>query len=287
MSETSMPVEGGDNEPGRQPRGHGTVVFGGMLVALGVALLLAQTHALPVGWRTTIWPVLLMLFGATRLLQVTRHGREGLFAIVAGAWWLAGLQGWLSLTRTWPVLIVGLGASVMLQAITAPPREMRLAHHFPKRHSGGAPWILLAILAGAVMTTERPDALSRLLTPDDDVSVVTVAGRGHRDVEGAGFKKGDLVAVMGRSVLDLTKATVEPGETVKVDVMTFWGSSTIRVPEGWTVDVNAVAAFGAIRDNRADLRDADPGDRASDSPQTGPRVVVDGLVMMGSLTITS
>ncbi len=289
MSETSMSAEiGGD--PGPDHRRRGPVAAGTLLVAIGVALLLVQTGALPAGWHASIWPILLMLFGAARLLQVTWHGREGLFFVVAGAWWLAGMQGWLSLPRTWPVLIVGLGASIMLQAATAPPRDPSTRHLY-RRHAGVAPWILLAILGGAMLSGDRHFSLGSVLTPNDGASIVAVAGHSERGVQGT-LKSGDVIAVMGRSVLDLTQATVEPGETITVDVVTLMGNSTIRVPEHWTVDVEAVAAFGRINDNREYLRDwATPTPDDPAAPQggskTGPRIVVDGLVMMGSLLITS
>jgi hypothetical protein len=180
------------------------MAFGALLVAIGVALLAAQVGALPAGWRTSIWPVLLIVFGAVRLLQVTRRGREGFFFVVAGAWWLAGIQGWLSLPRTWPVLIVGLGASFIVQAITTPRRIAGAPQYFAKRHSGAHPWVLLAILAGAAITADRPATMSWLASTDG-TNVVTVGGHASREVEGSAWKDGDVVTVMGRSYLDLTR----------------------------------------------------------------------------------
>ena len=287
MSETSTSADGAPEATPDQQR-RGPMVFGALLVAIGVALLAAQAGALPAGWRTSIWPILLMLFGGVRLLNVTRRGREGFFFVVAGAWWLAGLQGWLSLPRTWPVLIVAMGASVIVQALTAPPRVAGVPHQFGRRHSGAYSWVLLAILAGAVISADRHDAMA-WLTSTDGKGVITVGGNASREVEGNEWKNGDVVTVMGRSYLDLTGATIDQGETITVNVMTLMGNSTIRVPDTWTVEVKAAAAFGRVRDNREYLRDPEPGDWSATggAPNAGPRLVVDGLVMMGSLLITS
>lgn len=285
MTEPGMPVDAvSEPEPG--PRRRGPVAFGALLVGVGVALLLAQTGALPPEWRRSVWPVLLMSFGGVRLLQVTRHGREGLFFVVAGAWWLAGIYGWLSLPDTWPVLVVGLGASIVLQAMTTPPRDTALP--FGRRHSGAVPWILVAIIVGAVLSNGRNHPFTPVLARDDGASVVAVAGQAERDIVGRGPAKSDLVAVMGKSLLDLSQATVGPGETFRVEVLTVMGRSVIRVPDHWIVDVDAVATAGSIRDVREYLRPA-AGDTppAESEPQPAPRVVVDGLVMMGSLIITS
>jgi hypothetical protein len=71
-------------------------------------------------------------------------------------------------------------------------------------------------------------------------------------------------------------------------VLTLMGATTLRVPEDWTVDVKAGAAFGRVRDNREYLRDPRPDDWSAspDTAKPGPRLVVNGLVMMGSLLIT-
>jgi hypothetical protein len=292
MSETSTSDDSASSDsapegvPDQQRRG--PMVFGALLVAIGIALLAAQAGALPAGWRTSLWPILMMLYGAVRMLQVTRRGREGFFFVVAGAWWLAGLQGWLSLPRTWPVLIVGLGASVVVQAFTAPPRIAGVPHQFGRRRSGAHSWVLLAILAGAVISADRHDAMA-WLTSTDGKGVITVGGHSTREVEGTGWTEGDIVTVMGRSDLDLTRATVGQDETITVNVMTLMGNSTIRVPDSWTVEIKAAAAFGRVRDNREYLRDPEPDDwsAARSTSNGGPRLVVDGLVMMGSLLITS
>src|SRR5436190_3471473 len=88
------------------------VTLGALLVAAGAALLLERLGAMPLEWRDRIWPLLLIGYGLARLLQPRSQGRVGLFFVLSGSWWLAGVSGWLSLERTWPLLVVAIGVSM-------------------------------------------------------------------------------------------------------------------------------------------------------------------------------
>ena len=91
------------------------------------------------------------------------------------------------------------------------------------------------------------------------------------------FRGGEMTSVMGRSDLDLRQTTVAPGEEAVIEVFTLMGGSTIRVPEGWSVEMRAVSIVGGAKDRRSGARDV-PG---------APRIVVRGFIMMGGLNIRS
>lgn len=277
----------GNNEGSLFPHGAGRVAFGGLLVVLGIVLLLDRAGLLVGTWRTTTWPVLLMAYGAARLLIATRHGREGLFFVLAGAWWLAASQGWVSWVNTWPLLFVALGASVVLQALTTPRRGSPEDEALRGRHDGAASWVLVAILIGAWVTSDYPRWTNASLLPDGRPRLITVASRGHAASEGRPFGGAQLISVMGRGELDLTQAPGLTGPEVVVDVMTLMGSTTVRVPEGWIVDTRPVTVFGAVRKRREwDTPATDAAGAPSAAPDR-PRVVLRGAVIMGSLTIAS
>jgi hypothetical protein len=93
-----------------------------------------------------------------------------------------------------------------------------------------------------------------------------------------------MTALMGSCVLDLRHAQMSPGTEAIVDVFAMMGSVVIRVPDGWTIDTHAVPVMGSVRDDRWPARKigADTS-TAADSP----RLVLRGLVMMGSIFVKS
>lgn len=266
----------------------GPALVGALLVAIGVVMLAERTDALPVEWRTSVWPGLLMVLGAARLVQPTHRGREGLFLLLAGAWWYAGLAGWLSLVTTWPVLVIAMGASVVLQGLTA-PRDPRLANGvFRRRHSGAMSWVLMAILAGALLNNRSGHLVSNVVTGADGAfHVASVMGESEHHLEGPGIRNGDVWTVMGKSSLDLRAATVDPGAEVTIDGLTLMGTSIIRVPDDWSVELKTVAAVGRVRDDRSNAAFGRDRSGTSDPGRSGPapRLVVRGAVVMGSLIV--
>ena len=291
MDEQDIPAVSSERSIGR-------VVMGALLVAAGAALLIDRLGAMPPMWRTSIWPVLLIGYGLARLLQPRAQGREGLFFVLGGTWWLAGISGWISLERTWPLLIVALGVSIMFQSVTPSITVSIDSRRVRGRRHGGAPLLLLAILLGAAVTS----GVGRRTFADSasgagDLRVYSIVGGSNIHMRATTLTGGEVVSVMGGSAIDLREVTIPPGETVTLNVFTLMGGGTIRVPEEWIVDIQAVSVFGGTRDQRM-ARDrrpsgaaeagsgaAEPGSSAATGP--APRLIVRGTIIMGGLTIRS
>jgi hypothetical protein len=266
-------------------------MLGLLLVAAGAGLLLDRTGALPAPWRLVIWPVLLIAYGIARLSQPRVRGREGLFFVLAGAWWLAGVSGWISLALTWPLLIVALGTALVVQALTA-GRDLAAAgaRGFDRHGAGG--WILPVILVGAVLTSGFD---KQLLGHYDSVTApggfrsISIMGRRDTTVSAVPLTGGEVVTIMGRNSVDLRGTTIEPGTTITIDVFGLMGTGVITVPKGWRVDVRAASVMGRATDLRFDDWSADSASAAgSDSGQLAPpRLVVRGTVIMGRLVVKS
>lgn len=253
----------------------GTTLAGALLVVIGAGMLAERTGLLSLQWRAAIWPVLLMVFGAASLLRPNPDGRHGLFFIVAGAWWYAGLAGWISMLQTWPLLIVGLGISAVLQAVTASPGLPRGG--WPRhrhRESGLMPLVLVAILVGAILANR--DRLASFTTGSDGgVRIVSILGEARHQLTGETVPGGTVVTVMGRSTLDLSRAPVSPGAPLVLDGVTVMGRSVFYVPPGWAVDLNSLSVFGSVRDRRS-------------APASGPpQLQLRGAVVFGSIEIRS
>lgn len=280
MVDMNTPVDGHAVRRGHEWQ---PAMFGAVLVAIGASMLAERTGLLSLQWRSAIWPVLLMALGVANLLQPTRHGRQGFFLVSAGAWWFAGLSGWISMTRTWPLLIVALGASIVVESLTAPDRDEQTAHG-GRRHSGAVSVVLAAILAGAFISGDGRDWSS--LGDTGTFHVVSIMGRTDRRLTDVPTGQSDLLTVMGRSSVDLRQLTVPPGSRLTLDGLTIMGTTVIQVPDDWVVDVSSVSAFGRVRDDREGTpeRSGEPGEQPAAAP---PRLAVRGAVIMGALVITS
>jgi hypothetical protein len=258
--------------PGRS----GAALAGALLVVIGGGMIAERTGLLSLEWRSSIWPVLLMVFGAASLVRSNEEGRQGLFFVIAGAWWYAGLAGWISMLQTWPLLIVGLGASVVLQALTVPTRQPRRLWKHGTRESGLMPLVLVAILAGALFSGR--DRIGSYTSSDGGFRVVSVMSRTRHGLTGEQAASGTLVTVMGQNEIDLGHANVPAGGTFVIDGITVMGSSVLYVPTGWSVDPSNLSVFGRVRDQRT----------STDPPAAGaPRLQLRGAVVFGSIELRS
>ena len=183
-----------------------------------------------------------------------------------------GLMPASQLLRFWPIGLVLFGIAMVIQSfqrvdgISAAPRE-----HDGLGHA--LIWVIVSVVLwngfshGTALRTDSSE------TPN----VVAVMSRHQRVTNAAVFRSAEMTAIMGRADLDLRKTTVAPGEEAVIEVFTLMGGSTIRVPEGWHVDLRATPVMGGIRDRRASK-----GDTAGT-----PRIVVRGFVMWGGIDIRS
>jgi len=252
------------------------LVGGAVLMAIGAALLLDRTGIFVWTGRWSVWALLIIGYG---LVTVWWSRATGVFLIGFGAWLAAADAGWVPLRQSWPLLIVALGLGVMWQALAEPAQTPALTR------SGRARRAALVILAVnlAVFSGARTDAWRTVTerTGGSDVHVISILGGARRTIVGPAFTSGDVVTVMGGSEIDLRDATLAPGAEAKLDLLVLMGGSIIRVPDGWVVDVRAVPLLGGVADKRwSDTTGAAP--RAD-----APRLVIEGTVLMGGVTIKS
>ena len=151
-----------------------------------------------------------------------------------------------------------------------------------QRGSARTTWMVIAIvLLGAVMIGYLP---GRNASSGDHPRLAALMGSAQRTSDTQAFTGAEMTAMMGSCSLDLSHAQIAPGAEATIDIFAMMGSVTIRVPDGWTVDTRAIPVMGAVRDNRWPAPSA-----ASDAstPAQPPRLVLRGMVMMGSIFIKS
>ena len=176
------------------------------------------------------------------------------------------------LLRFWPIALVLFGAALVVQSFQRPA-----ATTAARTEDLGVGHVIAFVIFMVFVWNGFSIGTSTLTDTSDRVEIFSILGRHNRVVDATAFRGGEMTSVMGRSDLDLRKATVAPGQDVEIEVVTVMGVSTIRVPDGWTIDVRATAIMGDISDRRTGERDV----------EGSPRLVIRGFIMMGGVTIRS
>lgn len=107
---------------------------------------------------------------------------------------------------------------------------------------------------------------------DDAFSIVFVMSGGPFRSTAKGLRSGEVLAFMGGAELDLRRATIVDGATLRLRAV--MGGIDVIVPTGWRVEVATSAFMGGI-DNRTDP-DADPD---------GPLLLIEALAVMGGIAV--
>lgn len=223
-------------------------LLGFAVIALGVFLTLDNLGLLGLDTLFRHWPVLLIVFGISRLRYSPGFGT---ILIFAGAVLLARLYVYVDLGKLWPVLLLLLGAILVFRSFGGGGRRQRR----PRSEEVGS----------------------------DQIDLFVVLGARRRQVTSGDFRGGTLTAIAGGCDVDLREAGLAGGEA-KLEVLAFWGGINLRVPEDWNVSLQVTPIMGGADDSRSrKLRalETGPVERRSG----GPHLVVQGFVMMGGIEV--
>lgn len=218
------------------------VVFGLMIVIAGVLFTLDNLDLLDARDYLRYWPAGLVAIGLLKIYHARGAGHGwfgGLLFIGVGVWMLLNgiLYFTISVRDLLPLLLVALGGYMVWRGFGGQSR--------PTSADGQSSFSALAIMGG-------------------------VARRSSSQA----FIGADLTAVMGACEIDLSQASIAPGSEAVIDVFALWGGIEIKVPEDWTVVINAMPLMGGVEDKTR-------------APQSGPvkRLVLRGVVVMGGVAI--
>ena len=107
----------------RRRRAVRSAVWGVFLVALGTLLLVARfgPWQLPGFWE--LWPLLLFVLAAIRLIEGRVGGAVTMTGL--GSWFLAVESNWHGLTwgNSWPLALVAVGLGMVVRALTGEDRR--------------------------------------------------------------------------------------------------------------------------------------------------------------------
>ena len=155
-----------------------------------------------------------------------------------------------------------------------------------QKASARATWLVITVvLLGVVLVGYWPGRRGFASDSADHPRLAALMGSAQRTSEARMFTGAEMTAMMGSCTLDLTHAEMAPGAEATVDIFAMMGSVTIRVPDGWVVDTHAVPVMGGVRDDRWQVSSI--GSENASTAAQPPRLVLRGMVMMGSIFIKS
>ena len=179
----------------------------------------------------------------------------------------------VQLLRFWPAGLVLFGIALVIQSFQRADttQTTRSRQDFNLGH------VMLWVIFGLMFSQGFSRSVVVRTDSSETARVFAIMSR-HEQVSSAPvFRSAEMTTIMGRADLDLRKTTVPPDEEAVIEVFTVMGGSTVRVPDGWRVDVRATPIMGGVRDRRTGARDV-PG---------SPRIVIRGFIMWGGLDIRS
>ena len=218
----------GSDLSSRRRRCHGSMgraVFGVAILMAGAILTLDNLGAIDADNFWELWPVLLIMLGASHLFA-PRGSRKigwGLFWSAAGVVLLMDNYGMIrfDVWELWPVVLIFVGGNILWQVFRPGQRAGKHTSH----GTDSGEFDIMAALAG----------VSRRINSSD-------------------FKGGSATAIMGGCELDLRDATIRNGP-VEIELFSFWGGIQIRVPQEWDIHVKGTAIMGGYEDKTAGTGD--------------------------------
>jgi predicted membrane protein len=226
------------------------IVIGALIVAIGLVILLDNLGIVRVYdiWR--FWPVILIGFGVSRILESRAPGGQvwgGLMVLVGVAFLLDNLHILIFdfdvSQLIWPLAVIGFGVFMLLRAIDR------------KKYLEGAP------------ATAKPDS---------GAGSWAIFSSVKRKVDSQDFKGCEAMAVFGEVKIDLRKAGMT-GDQAVIDVNALFGGVDIRVPETWRVEMKGAGIFGAFEDKTVPPR-VDPAVKT-------PQLIITGTAVFGAAKV--
>ena len=225
------------------------LVIGTVIVLVGLGILLdnmgiIQFHDV---WR--YWPVLLIVYGVSKLLNYpTPSGYiwGGAVALIGAFILLDNLDIVVfNFDLIWPLIIIAFGLSMLVRA-------------FDRKRSLGQT---------AAAASSEPI-----------LNIVAIFSGSRRAIDSKDFRGGDVVAVFGGVRLDLHNAGMAVDQAY-LEINAVFGGVEIRVPENWSVTMKGTGVFGGFDDKTVHPK-ADPNVKT-------PELVITGSAVFGGTSVTN
>jgi predicted membrane protein len=232
------------------------MIFGLILVVVGAGLLLDTVDVTGDYLMSDYWPVILIALGFFGWVGNKLRPELGNMVLMAlgGIFLAQNLSDTHSFGDLWPALAIAIGIAIIFGPHNRRRKKKGLKMRFESgghrrgRHSGsGSSHDANEFLSGSqrVVDSEYTGSFAR-------------------------------VKLAGGSI-DLTNATLtEEGAVLELDIVL--GGYKVRVPNGWSVEINTDINMGEISDNRAE--------HGGDT-EAAPKLTIGGRVFMGGVEISN
>jgi predicted membrane protein len=228
----------------KKPRGffNMRIVFGLLIIAAGVLLLL---NSMDLGVAIDIgdyWPVILIVIGLGKIVQ-PRHSRQlywGIVIGIVGVLFLLNNLGYLHFwfKDLWPVILILLGIEILrcgafrhrIRVKCFTNHDKKFVHHHEHLHSG--------------CCTGGSDSRS---IDSDVIDISVMFGGGEYRFTSKNLKGGRVSTVMGGCELDFSQAEMEENEMV-LETSTVMGGIELHVPAHWQVVLEGSPILGGLDD---------------------------------------
>lgn len=228
-------------------RRHSSLIFGLVVVCVGVVLLLDRMGIVEARDVFRFWPVVLILIGLVGIFRPSRPGSVAFSALI-------GLMGIVLLLmelqfihvtfrEIWPVFIIAAGLLMIWGALHPRPSRIRI---------GNSP---------------NPSTSPHL-------NVTSIFADGNWTVTAQDFQSGYIRAVFGGFKVDLTQASMA-ADHASIDLDIVFAGGEIRIPDSWSVLMDAQPVFGACEDKTRRLQ----------QPSTAKTLVLRGKVVFGGVEV--
>ena len=193
----------------------GRLVFGVVVILLGVIFLLDQLHLAEARQLLRYLPVFPLLLGLMLLTGIgfRRHVAGGIVVTTVSTYHLLRALGVLDqhLWMLCPVALIAIGGWLVVASVRGPASQDKL-------EKGASTIEAFALWSGT----------SRKVVSED-------------------FRGGEVTAIMGGHEIDLRPAKMASGTAV-IDLFVWWGGVEIKVPADWKVTNEALPILGGVDD---------------------------------------
>ncbi len=194
----------------------GRLIFGLVIITLGVLFTLDNLDLIQSGDILLWWPLALVAVGVAKTIGAGTVQKPvfGIILGLVGIWWLLSNLGYVEIEPwdVWPVFLIAAGIMIVIRSTRA---------HVPQEGS---------------------------LEPDSRISAFAFMSGTERKISSQEFQGGDVTAIMGGHDLDLRQAK-PAGGTCVIDLLVWWGGVDLLVPDDWKVTTDGLAIMGAIEDS--------------------------------------
>lgn len=138
-------------------------------------------------------------------------------------------------------------------------------------------WPAIFIIVGIIVLTnsrwiKRAHSDSGSSSAQDIIDMVNIFGGGERRVLSQNFRGGKITAIFGGGEIDLTRASLAPGDN-EIEIACVFGGVSLVVPPDWNVVLDITPILGGFSDQRKNI--------SASGIDTSKTLIIRGAVVFG------